>query len=180
MASLPALLSWQDTPSEVARRLPLAFQFMNFQVLFFSLILVDAMIDTYLGLVWEYTVHGFGYLDFDHDPRVGVLTMIARRMPDVLRLCVVLDCKRMEADVLGWRYPIHEALIIDSPGAIRGTWKLMARLGKNIESLRILPRIRGQNAQGRQDEICQLFQSFKSLWKSLVHCYLAEHNLNIN
>lgn len=62
MASLPALLSWQDTPSEVARRLPLAFQFMNFQVLFFSLILVDAMIDTYLGLVWEYTVHGFGYL----------------------------------------------------------------------------------------------------------------------
>jgi hypothetical protein len=63
MASLPALLSWQDTPSEVARRLPLAFQFMNFQVLFFSLILVDAMIDTYLGLVWRvHIVHGFCYL----------------------------------------------------------------------------------------------------------------------
>jgi hypothetical protein len=43
--------------------LPLAFQFMNFQVLFFSLILVDAMIDTYLGLVWRvHIVHGFCYL----------------------------------------------------------------------------------------------------------------------
>ncbi|KAG1737534.1 uncharacterized protein EDB91DRAFT_482024 [Suillus paluster] len=122
---------------------------LHFPALFSSMILIDAMIDTYLGYVWENTQRMVGaslirreqwpsredaLRSFKSSPVFSVWH------PDVLQLYVDYGLYEDESGCVRLKTPpIQEALILATPRTSRETWELMERLDENIELLWILP-----------------------------------------
>ncbi|KAG1789198.1 Alpha/Beta hydrolase protein [Suillus plorans] len=122
---------------------------LHFPTLFSSMILLDAMIDTFQKYTWEHTQYlvGATLLRRDQWPtREDALRsfksspMFSAWHPDVLRLYV--DFGLYEDDSGGVRLntsPVHEALILANPRVSLETWELMETLDEKIELLWILP-----------------------------------------
>ncbi|KAG1769848.1 Alpha/beta hydrolase family-domain-containing protein [Suillus occidentalis] len=122
---------------------------LHFPALFSSMILLDAMIDTYDGFVWEHTQHlvGASLIRRDQWPsREDALRsfkssrMFSAWHPDVLRLYVDYGLYEDESGCVRLKTPpVHEAAVLANPRASRETWQLMERLDEKIELLWILP-----------------------------------------
>ncbi|KAG1867590.1 Alpha/beta hydrolase family-domain-containing protein [Suillus tomentosus] len=125
------------------------FTALHFPALFSSMILVDAMIDTYQGFAWEHTQYLVGASSIRRDQwpsREDALRsfksspMFSAWHPDVLQLYV--DFGLYEDDSGGVRlktHPVHEAIVLANPRTSRETWELMETLDESIELLWILP-----------------------------------------
>ncbi|KAG1789207.1 Alpha/Beta hydrolase protein [Suillus plorans] len=125
------------------------FTALHFPALFSSMILIDAMIDTYQGFAWEHTQYLVGASSIRRDQwpsREDALRsfksspMFSAWHPDVLQLYV--DFGLYEDDSGGVRLktpPVHEAIVLANPRTSRETWELMETLDENIELLWILP-----------------------------------------
>jgi pimeloyl-ACP methyl ester carboxylesterase len=122
---------------------------LHLPALFSSMILIDAMIDTYQEFVWEHTQYLVGATLIRRDQwpsREDALRsfksspMFSAWHPDVLRLYVDFGLYEDESGCVRLKMPpIHEALVLANPLASRETWELMERLDENIEVLWILP-----------------------------------------
>jgi pimeloyl-ACP methyl ester carboxylesterase len=122
---------------------------LHLPALFSSMILIDAMIDTYQEFVWEHTQYLVGATLIRRDQwpsREDALRsfksspMFSAWHPDVLRLYVDFGLYEDESGCVRLKTPpIHEALVLANPLASRETWELMERLDENIEVLWILP-----------------------------------------
>lgn len=122
---------------------------LHFPALFSSMILLDAMIDTYEGFVWEHTQHlvGASLIRRDQWPsrEDALLSFKSSRMfsawhPDVLRLYVDYGLYEDESGCVRLKtLPVHEAVVLANPRASRETWQLMEGLDGRIELLWILP-----------------------------------------
>ncbi|KAG1745299.1 hypothetical protein EDB19DRAFT_1894483 [Suillus lakei] len=136
---------------------------LHFPALFSSLILVDAMINTYLGLVWEHTQSAVGATLVGREQwpsREDTLRSIkSPRLfyawhPDMLRLYVDFGLYEDGSGcVILKTPPIHEALILDNPRASRETWESMERLDEDIELLWIIPGTHGQNVPANASNV---------------------------
>lgn len=113
------------------------------------MILLDAMIDTYEGFVWEHTQHlvGASLIRRDKWPsREDALRsfkssrMFSAWHPDVLRLYVDYGLYEDESGCVRLKTPpLHEAVVLANPRASREAWQLMEKLDERIELLWILP-----------------------------------------
>ncbi|KAG0703530.1 hypothetical protein DFH29DRAFT_915901 [Suillus ampliporus] len=122
---------------------------LNFPTLFSSMILIDAMIDSYQGIVWENAQNlvGLTLVRREQWPsREDALRsfksspMFSAWHPDVLRLYVDYGLYDDESGCVRLTTPpIHEALILANPRTSRETWALMGKLDENIELLWIVP-----------------------------------------
>ncbi|KAG2135958.1 Alpha/Beta hydrolase protein [Suillus clintonianus] len=122
---------------------------LNFPALFSSMVLLDAMIDTFQEFTWEPTQRMVGatLLRREQWPsREDALRsfksspMISAWHPDVLRLYVDYGLYDDEGGYVRLKTPpIHEALVLANPRAGRETWELMENLDEKIELLWILP-----------------------------------------
>ncbi|KAG2754389.1 alpha/beta-hydrolase [Suillus brevipes Sb2] len=122
---------------------------LHFPALFSSMILLDAMIDTYEGFVWEHTQHlvGASLIRRDQWPsREDALRsfkssrMFSAWHPDVVRLYVDYGLYEDESGCVRLKTPpVHEAVVLANPRASRETWQLMEKLDERIELLWILP-----------------------------------------
>ncbi|KAG1819128.1 Alpha/Beta hydrolase protein [Suillus subaureus] len=122
---------------------------LHFPALFSSMILVDAIIDTFQESVWELTqnVVGATLIRRDQWPsREDALRSFKSSPafsawhPDVLRLYVDFGLYEDESGCVRLKMPpIHEALIAANPRARCETWELMEKLDEKIELLWILP-----------------------------------------
>ncbi|KAG1733289.1 Alpha/beta hydrolase family-domain-containing protein [Suillus lakei] len=122
---------------------------LNFPALFSSMILLDAMINTYQEFALEFTQHLVGATLVRREQwpsrKDALRSFKSSRMfsawhPDVLRLYVDYGlyedesgCARLKTS------PVHEALVLANPRASRETWELMEKLDEKIELLWILP-----------------------------------------
>ncbi|KAG2095718.1 uncharacterized protein F5147DRAFT_819020 [Suillus discolor] len=132
---------------------------LHFPALFSSMILVDAMIDTYQGFAWEHTQYlvGASFIRRDQWPSREDALRSFKSSPifsawhsDVLQLYV--DFGLCEDDSGGVRLktpPVHEALVLANPRASRETWELMETLDEQIELLWILPGKPSQDLSDR-------------------------------
>ncbi|KAG2159263.1 Alpha/Beta hydrolase protein [Suillus bovinus] len=121
---------------------------LHFPALFSSMILLDAMIDTYRDFVWERTQYltGASLIRRDQWPsREEALRsfkcspMFSTWHPDVLRALYESGCVRLKTP------PVHEALVMAHTRASRETWELMETLDEKIELLWILPGEQSQD-----------------------------------
>ncbi|KAG1859214.1 Alpha/Beta hydrolase protein [Suillus subluteus] len=122
---------------------------LHFPALFSSMILLDAMIDTYQEFTWEHTQYLVGATLLRRDQwlsREDALRsfksspMFSAWDPDVLRLYVDFGLYEDESGCVRLKTPpIHEALVLANPRASRETWELMEKLDENIELLWVLP-----------------------------------------
>ncbi|KAG1872912.1 Alpha/Beta hydrolase protein [Suillus subalutaceus] len=122
---------------------------LHFPALFSSMILLDAMIDTYQEFTWEHTQYLVGATLPRRDQwpsREDALRsfksspMFSAWHPDVLRLYVDFGLYEDESGCVRLKTPpIHEALVLANPRASRETWELMEKLDENIELLWVLP-----------------------------------------
>ncbi|KAG1819131.1 Alpha/Beta hydrolase protein [Suillus subaureus] len=122
---------------------------LNFPALFSSLILVDAMIDTFTGIPLEHTQRMIGHTlirrqhwlsredalrSFKSSP------VFSAWHPDVLRLYVDYGLYEDGSGRVRLKTPpIHEAIVYANLQVSRETWESMERLDENIELLWILP-----------------------------------------
>lgn len=122
---------------------------LHFPALFSSMILVDAMIDTYQGIVWEDTQRIVGATLIRRDQwlsREDTLRsfqsspVFSAWHPDVLCLYVDFGLYEDETGCVRLKTPpVHEALVLANPQASRETWELIEKLDEKIELLWILP-----------------------------------------
>ncbi|KAG1859224.1 Alpha/beta hydrolase family-domain-containing protein [Suillus subluteus] len=128
---------------------------LHFPALFSSMILVDAVIDTYQGLVWELMQRLVGATLIRRDQwssREDALRsfrsspLFSAWHPDVLRLYVDFGLYEDESGCVRLKMPpVHEALVLANPRARRETWELIEKLDEKIELLWILPGKQHQN-----------------------------------
>ncbi|KAG2347253.1 hypothetical protein BDR05DRAFT_958745 [Suillus weaverae] len=122
---------------------------LHFPALFSSMILIDAMIDTYQEFSWERTQYLVGATLMRRDQWSSwedVLRsfksspMFSAWHPDVLRLYVDYGLYEDESGCIRLKMPpVQEALILANPRTSRETWELMEKLDEKIELLWILP-----------------------------------------
>ncbi|KAG1872917.1 Alpha/beta hydrolase family-domain-containing protein [Suillus subalutaceus] len=122
---------------------------LHFPALFSSIILVDAVIDTYQGPMWELMQAFVGATLIRRDQwpsREDALRsfksspLFSAWHPDVLRLYVDFGLYEDESGCVRLKMPpVHEALVLANPRARREAWELMEKLDEKIELLWILP-----------------------------------------
>ncbi|KAG2076277.1 alpha/beta-hydrolase [Suillus decipiens] len=122
---------------------------LHFPALFSSMILLDAMIDTYQGIVWERTQRHVSATLMRRDQwpsREDALRSLKSSPvfsawhPDILRLYVDFGLYEDETGCVRLKIPpVQEALVLANPRASRETWELMEKLDENIELLWITP-----------------------------------------
>ncbi|KAG0704980.1 hypothetical protein DFH29DRAFT_997255 [Suillus ampliporus] len=133
---------------------------LNFPAMFSSMIYINAMIDTYLGRVWEDTqlFVGATLLRREHWPSRGDALRSFRSSPmlsawhyDVIRLYVEYGLYEDGSGSVRLKTPpVHEALVLANPRASRETWELLERLDENIELLWVVPGRNGVDVSTAQ------------------------------
>jgi pimeloyl-ACP methyl ester carboxylesterase len=133
------------------------------------MILLDPMIDTFAGSLWEHIqfVIGRTLIRRQHWPsREDALRsfksspFFSAWHPNVLRLYVDHGLYEDGSGRVGLKtHPIHEAIVGANLQASRETWELMEKLDENIELLWILP--------GKENrEVSMMEQAFKErVWR---------------
>jgi len=122
---------------------------LHFPALFSSMIIVDAIIDTFQGATWEFTQYLIGATLIRRNQwpsREDALrsfkssSAFSAWHPDVLRLFVNFGLYEDESGCVRLKMPpVHEALLTANPRARVETWELMEKLDEKIELLWILP-----------------------------------------